>query len=88
MLRSTRPLLAAGALFAAAGAAGLAFPEFSTYHTTELAGIGGSQVLARVATDHVIPSAAAGGVLLFGLLLIGGGTLAASPRSMPQRAGS
>jgi hypothetical protein len=73
MGRSTNALIIAGALLALLGVAGLAIPVFTTQQTKEVAHIGDLKVQAQEDTDHVIPPLIAGGALLLGLVLIGGG---------------
>lgn len=63
----------AGALLALLGIAGLAVPEFTTEHTSQVAKVGPVQVNANERESHVVPPAVAGGALALGIILLGAG---------------
>jgi hypothetical protein len=75
MGRSSTPLIVIGAALAILGVVGLAVPVFTTQKTSDIAQVGGLQIKAQEDTPHSIPPLAAGGVLLLGVVLLGGGLL-------------
>jgi len=73
MDRTTNLLMTTGALFALLGIAGLTVPAFSTRETTEVVKIGDLKLQTQEDTVHIIPPLAAGGALVIGFVLLGGG---------------
>ncbi|MBF0268522.1 MAG: hypothetical protein HQL44_08015 [Alphaproteobacteria bacterium] len=66
-------LMAAGLVLAVLGVLGLAIPYFTTSETTEVAKLGDLKIETTESTSHSIPPAAAVGVLILGVVLLGGG---------------
>jgi len=66
-------LMAAGAVLVLLGVLGLAIPYFTTSETKEVAKVGDLKLQATETTSHSIPPAAAGGVLILGVVLVGAG---------------
>lgn len=66
-------LMAAGLILAVLGVLGLAIPYFTTSDTTEVAKLGDLRIENTENTSHSIPPAAAIGVLILGIVLLGGG---------------
>jgi len=70
---SLNTLMIAGAILALLGVAGLAIPEFTTERTSDVAKIGDLKIEAQENTPHSVPPLLAGGALVLGIVLIGGG---------------
>ena len=73
MRSSMSALMIAGALLALLGVAGLAIPEFTTEHTSQVAKVGPVQVNATEHDSHFVPPLVAGGALVLGVVLLGAG---------------
>ena len=57
-----------GAILIVLGILGLAIPYFTTRHTDEVARVGDLKLQSTETESHSIPPAAAGGVLVVGLM--------------------
>lgn len=66
-------LAALGAILVVLGIAGLAVPWFTTTDTKDVANIGTLKIQAQEQHTHSIPPMAAGGVLVVGIVVLGGG---------------
>jgi uncharacterized membrane protein HdeD (DUF308 family) len=66
-------LMAAGAILVVLGVLGLAVPYFTTSDTKDVATLGDLKLQSTESTSHSIPPAAAGGVLVLGVVLLGAG---------------
>lgn len=75
MRSSMSMLMIVGALLALLGIVGLAIPEFTTAHTKDVANVGPLHVQATEHESHFVPPAVAGGALVLGVILIGGGLM-------------
>ena len=75
MRSSIGAVVIVGAILALAGIVGLAVPEFTTQHTQEVAKVGPLHVDATQRSEHVVPPAVAGGALVLGVVLVGGGLM-------------
>ena len=73
MRSSISALVIVGAILALLGIVGLAVPEFTTQHTEEVAKVGPLHVESTERSSHFVPPMAAGGALVLGVVLIGGG---------------
>ena len=73
MDRSMNMMMTAGTLFVLLGIAGLTMPVFTTQETTEVAKIGALRLQAQEDTSHAISPLVAGGALIIGIVLLGGG---------------
>ena len=69
----TTMLIIAGVALVLAGVAGFGIPEFTTSQTREVARIGDLNIQTQERMFHVIPPVLAGGALVLGIVLIGGG---------------
>ncbi len=68
-------ITAIGAILVVLGIIGLAVPWFSTNETKDLAKIGDLKIQANEQHTHTIPPAAAGAVLVVGVVVLGAGLL-------------
>ncbi len=75
MASSKNTMIMVGAVLALLGTAGLAVPEFNTQQQKDVATVGDLKIQTQEKTPHTIPPLLAGGVLLVGVVLIGGGLL-------------
>ena len=75
MPSSKNTMIMVGAVLALLGTAGLAVPEFNTQQQKDVATVGDLKIQTQEKTPHTIPPLLAGGVLLVGVVLIGGGLL-------------
>lgn len=66
-------LMAVGAVLVLLGVLGLAVPYFTTSETKDVARVGDLKLQTTEHTSYAIPPAAAGGVLLLGVVLVGAG---------------
>ncbi|HET8996879.1 MAG TPA: hypothetical protein VFN42_09445 [Acetobacteraceae bacterium] len=72
-------LMIVGALLALFGIVGLAIPQFTTSHTKNVATVGPLHVQATEHESHFVPPIVAGGALVLGIVLIGGGLMQRRP---------
>jgi len=66
-------LMAAGAILVILGVLGFAVPFFTTHETTDVAKLGDLKLTTTESKSHTIPPIAAGGALILGIVLLGGG---------------
>ena len=68
-------LMMAGAVLALLGILGFAVPYFTTNQTEDVAKLGDMKLTTTTSTSHSIPPIAAGGLLILGIVLLGGGLI-------------
>lgn len=78
-MRSMSMVMIVGALLALLGIVGLAIPQFTTSHTKNVANVGPLHVQATEHDSHFVPPVVAGGALVLGVVLIGGGLMRRRP---------
>lgn len=66
-------LMLVGAILVLLGVLGFAIPYFTTSETKDVAKVGDLKLQTTESTAHFIPPLAAGGVLIFGVALLGAG---------------
>jgi hypothetical protein len=68
-------IIIVGAILVLAGLIGLTYPVFTTSHTEDVAKLGSLKLQNQEQTEHWIPPAASGGVLVLGAVLIAAGVV-------------